>query len=307
MTENESHMKINLNDVIPIISRLSFMFELNNVLNILDFNLKYNTDYQLYKKRKKDNTYIEKVYLSEKYNWYENYNVDVKDLKLCFELRELNEDEKILSEPLFLKTLKYYRELFDDLKKNKELYDKINNNKSKYLRLDPHGEGHKNIKSAFNPNNNNTFYISDNDERHINEILFDQFYKNYNIIYNFVYATMNYLTIQKLYNTIPPIFLQILYNKYNFDTKIIYDTTNIYKTTLHLVHFNNKCCFFDENNIPCHPYRIQLIYSTKYKKYRLLYENNDKYLNKSEDVVESKITQMHKIKIDKMIKKQDDT
>ena len=280
------------------------------------FTLDFNTNIQHFKQNKKSNEYINDIDLTKKPNYYEeckyeidkivsfsrlpiiydnlqaHNNIQINNKYLnCFNEIIKNVEYKtkdFVDEALFNKFKKifiYYRLLFIRMYEEKDKIEEINNKQNELLRFDEHGKGHCDLNNAFNSKKNNSYYIKDlSDNRHINKILFMQFYENYNIIFEIVYNIYLFL-LDCDENKIIPYFINT--NEYNnYDIKNIFDISDN-KITLHIMNYDSKSSFFDQTKQLFHPKRIQLFFNNYEQKYRLQYDETDidKSINKQNDKI----------------------
>lgn len=317
-------VEINVKDYILM---MPFMTEILNLFpdGTFIFTLHFNTTIQHFKQNKKSSEYINNIDLTNKPNFYEESKYEINNIVTLNNIPKIFDNSKIFDNNIiinkylncfdkiiknvdcktigfvdeilfykFKKLLIYYRLLFIRMCEQKDKIEEINNKQKELLRLDDHGNGHCELNNAFSSKKNNSFYIKDqNDNRHINEILFNQFYQNYKIIFEIVHYIFCFL-LDCNENKMIPSFINT--NEYdNYNIKNIFDISDN-KITLHLINYDPKSTFFDENKKICHPKKIQLIFNNHKKKYRLQYDEID--VDKSIKKQKQKITMIHKNNID---------
>jgi hypothetical protein len=322
-------IEINVDEYMPIITAMPFMKEIINLLSndIFTFNLKFDTKLQHFKQNKKSNEFINNIDLTKRPHFYEESKYEINNIvaisKISYDSNKIynnnNKNIPIKNNYLnyFYKIIKnvncsninntdkglynkfkklsiYYRILFIRMYEHKEEIENINNRQTELLRLDNHGDSHCDLNNAFNSKKNNSFYIKNlNDNRHINEILFQQFYENYNIIFEIVYYIYRFL-LDCRENKIIPLFINTdEYNDYNI--KNIFDTSDN-KIILHLINYDQRSSFFNQTKQLYHPKRIQLFFNNHEQKYRLQYD--EKNLNESSVIQKDKIIMIQKNNID---------
>jgi hypothetical protein len=200
----------------------------------------------------------------------------------------------------FKKTLVYYKLLFIKLYETREEINKIKLDKEKWLRMDEHGCGH-NSKNITATKKNNSFYIQDiDDNRHINELLFDNFYKNVNTILENI--ILFYLFLLDCYTNkkIPKVICD-LHDDFNYDIRNIIDI--ICNKIIIYTEFDICSCFFDNNKKLAHPLRLQLSFNNHTKKYRLQYDDDTKYLVYDNDQEKTKLMLLKENYVDWGVKK----
>jgi len=290
-------MEINTDDYML---NMPYMREILNLFpnGTFIFTLDFSTNIPHFKQNKKSDEYINNIDLVKKPNYYEEHKYEIDKIVSISKLSNISENFQIynniqiknkylncfdkiiknvecktigfVDEALFNKFKKlfiYYRLLFIRMYEEKNKIEEINNKQNELLRFDEHGKGHCDLNSAFNSKKNNSYYIKDlSDNRHINKILFMQFYENYNIIFEIVYNIYLFL-LDCDENKIIPYFINT--NEYNnYDIKNIFDISDN-KITLHIMNYDSKSSFFDQTKQLFHPKRIQLIFNNSEQKYRL--------------------------------------
>ena len=312
-------------DMKKYIIPLPFFETIINLSGAFNINIEFNTKIYSFKKRKKDIEYLDNIDISSRPNHYDTTNVEIDEVISIFNniqtnnnineekifmnkyrnkycnyyvkiIKNVNLENDITDEKLrqFKKVYIYYKILFIKLYKHMELIDKLKINKNTMLRLDEHGKSHNNkMMNTLKPNTSHYITVQ-TDNRHINDILFKQYYKNITILYDTVTLIYSFL-LDCLNNKTIPKFIYNEYDSYTYDIRDIYNEQDN-KFTIYMLNIDMHSCFNDKDAKLTHPMRLSLCYNKAMEKYRLQYD--DKFLLNDDNIKKYKFSLKNKTFVD---------